>query len=69
MNFESIWLGRMKIGIFPDMTEESQAEALESPNLLQIGFRTGRQAFITPRRASRHVKRARIENTCWALVP
>ena len=48
----------------PDMTEDSQAEAGESPSLLKMGLRTGRQALITPRRASRHVKRARREKIC-----
>lgn len=69
VHFEPIWLGRMKMGILPDMTEESHAEALESPNLMKIGLRTGRQALMTPRRASRPVKRAISEYTSWALVP
>ena len=59
----------MKMGIVPDMTEESHAEVLESPNLLTTGLRTGRQALMTPRSASRLVKSARSEYICWALVP
>lgn len=58
MNVEPICEGRMKIGIEPDMTLDSQEEARESENLLKMGLRTGRQAFMTPRRASRQVKRA-----------
>lgn len=46
------------MGIVPDMTDESQADALESLSLLKMGLRTGRQALMTPRRASRPVKRA-----------
>lgn len=69
VHLEPIWLGRMKMGIVPDMTDESQAEAPESPSLLKMGLRTGRQALMTPRRASRQVKRARREYICWALVP
>ena len=63
------WLGRMKMGMDPDMTEDSQAEAVESPSLLRMGLRTGRQALMTPRRASRQVNRARREYMYWALVP
>lgn len=55
---EPICDGRMKTGIEPDMTEESQLLALEVPNFVNIGFMTGRQALITPRRASRQVKSA-----------
>lgn len=51
----------MKMGMDPDMTEEIQAEAEESPILLTIGLRTGRQALMTPRRASKQVKRAMSE--------
>ena len=64
VHLESSWLRRMKMGTVPDITEEIQAEALESPNLLKMGLRTGRQALITPRRVSRHVKRARREKIC-----
>lgn len=49
------------MGMVPDMTDESHAELLESPNLLKMGLRTGRQALITPRSASRQVKRAMRE--------
>ena len=55
--------------MLPDMTEESHSDAVESPNLLKMGFRTGRQALMTPRRASRQVKRASREYICWAFVP
>ena len=51
----------MKMAMVPDMTEEIQPEAVESLTLLKMGLRTGRQALMTPRRASRHVKRARRE--------
>lgn len=61
VHLEPIWLGRMKMGMVPDMTEESHAEPLESPNLLKMGLRTGRQALMTPRSASRQVKRERRE--------
>ena len=61
VNFAPTWLGRMKMGMVPDITEDSQAEAVESPSLLKMGLRTGRQALMTPRRASRHVNRARRE--------
>lgn len=60
-HLEPIWFGRMKMGMVPDMTDESHAELLESPNLLKMGLRTGRQALITPRSASRQVKRAMRE--------
>ena len=58
---EPICEGRMKTGIEPDMTLESQEEARESENLLKTGLRTGRQALMTPSRASRQVKRAMRE--------
>ena len=61
VHFAPAWLGRMKMGMVPDMTEDSQAEAVESANLLRMGLRTGRQALMTPRRASRHVNRASRE--------
>ena len=48
----------MKIGMEPDMTLDSHEEAGESKNLLKMGFRTGRQALMTPKRASRHVRKA-----------
>ena len=64
VHLEPNWLRRMKMGMVPDMTEEIQAEAVESPNFLKMGLRTGRQALVTPRRASRHVKRARREKIC-----
>lgn len=57
------------MGIVPDMTDEIQADALESPSLLKMGFRTGRQALMTPSRASRQVKRASKEYICCAFVP
>lgn len=44
--------------MLPDMTEESHSDAVESPNLLTMGFRTGRQALMTPRRASSEVSMA-----------
>ena len=58
---ESNWLRRMKMAMVPDMTEEIQPEVVESPSFVKMGLRTGRQALMTPRRASRHVKRARRE--------
>ena len=64
VHLEPNWLRRMKMGMVPDMTEEIQAEAVESPSLLKTGLRTGRQALMTPRRASRQVKRATREKIC-----
>ncbi len=48
----------MKMGMVPDMTLDSHDDAGESENFLKTGLRTGRQALMTPRRASRQVKRA-----------
>lgn len=45
--------GRMNMGIDPDITEESQLLALEAASLVKTGFMTGKQALMTPRRASR----------------
>lgn len=39
--------------IDPDITEESQLLALEEPSLVKTGFMMGKQALMTPRRASR----------------
>lgn len=50
----------MKMGIEPDITLVSHEEARLSDILLKIGLRTGRQALMTPRRASRQVNRAII---------
>ena len=47
----------MKMGIEPDMTEESQLEGLEATTFVKTGLRTGRQALMTPRRASRQASR------------
>ena len=47
----------MKMGMEPDMTEESQFEGLEAMIFVKTGLRTGRQALMTPRRASRAAKR------------
>ena len=64
VHLEPNWLRRMKMGMVPDMTEEIQPEAVESLSFLKTGLRTGRHALMTPRRASRHVKRARREKIC-----
>lgn len=50
---EPIFERRMNMGIDPDITEESQLLALEEPSLVKTGFMTGKQALMTPRRASR----------------
>ena len=47
----------MKTGMEPDMTEESQFEGLEAMTFVKTGLRTGRQALMTPRRASRQARR------------
>lgn len=51
----------MKTGMEPDMTEESQFEGLEAMSFVKTGLRTGRQALMTPRRASRPAKRETSE--------
>ena len=39
---------------------------LVSPNLLKMGFITGKQAFMMPSKASRHVRRA-IRAYCFCV--
>ena len=59
----------MNTGMKPDMTEESQLEGLEAMTFVKMGLRTGRQALMTPRRASRQARRETREKICCELDP
>ena len=47
---------------------EKALKMLDWPRWVNMGFRTGRQAFMTPRRASRQVRRAMSAYCDWGFL-